>query len=193
MRIRRLRSAGYHESMSALELLSRRETWHPRPVCSPALRPWLVDEASLSARIAARAEFGVRVLSQGIAPALPDERVFFGRATLVREVLLCADGVPVVFARSVLDAGSRPWRAWHRLGSRPLACLLFGKARVARTSLAFRGFSSVLLPALAGKRTELSPRLLPARRRFFVREGSPLLLTEVFLPSILEIGHGMDR
>jgi chorismate--pyruvate lyase len=39
-----------------------------------------------------------------------------------REALLCVNGQPLVFARAVRG----PWRALRRLGTRPLADLLFG-------------------------------------------------------------------
>lgn len=57
-----------------------------------------------------------------------------------REVLLLGGSTPRVFARSVtLQGASRTaWRAMRGLGSRPLAELLFTRAGISRSALAWR-------------------------------------------------------
>src|SRR5574337_352899 len=80
------------------------ESWLARPPrCSvvPALLPWLTDPASLTRRICARSrQFAVTVLVQGLARVHRDEAALLGlrRGELawLREVVLEADGVPVV-------------------------------------------------------------------------------------------------
>ncbi|HEY9193815.1 MAG TPA: chorismate lyase, partial [Methyloversatilis sp.] len=71
------------------------------------LHGWLTDPHSLTARIRARCrQFAVRPLMQGRARAWTDEADLIGvdRAHVrTREVLLYADGVPVVFAHSVVS------------------------------------------------------------------------------------------
>jgi hypothetical protein len=51
------------------------------------------------------------------------------------EVLLIADGEPVVFARSLVAATTIPaaWHLLHGLGGRPLAAVLFDDPRVRRS------------------------------------------------------------
>src|SRR5690606_17195131 len=78
----------------------------------PALLPrgmdgWLRDPGSLTARITARCDrFAVRVLRQRLGKVLDDEVALLGLPhgdwAWVREVLLLADGMPVVYARSVM-------------------------------------------------------------------------------------------
>ena len=89
---------------------SRRDDWlahPPRATVRPALRPWLIDAGSLTARIRARcAHFEVDVIRQAPARPHPDEADLLGlrpgERCWLREVLLYADGVAVVYARSVL-------------------------------------------------------------------------------------------
>lgn len=161
------------------------------------MRGWLRDPSSLTARLRARcSHFSVRVLSQRLRPVLGDEAPLLGLAcgdwAWVREVLLCADGVPVVYARSVLPratvrAGSR---LFARIGSRPLGEALFANPKVVRGDLS----CTRLGPRDARHRAAsaaLAPRKLPVslwgRRSVFRLRGRALLVTEIFLPEILEL------
>jgi chorismate--pyruvate lyase len=181
--------------MSVRTIRSSRERWKtlPAPLRRAGLAPWLRHEESLSERISSRCfRFEVRVLRQGFAALLPDEARLLGlgriRRFRVREVLLCADGRAVVFARSLVANGSGPWRAWRGLGARPLAGLLFGEPAVSRTGLAFRRLGAEDWRARAARAASGVEGPLWARRRSFWRRGTPLLLTEVFLPDIVELG-----
>ncbi|WP_417069684.1 chorismate--pyruvate lyase family protein [Niveibacterium terrae] len=181
--------------MSACTIRSPRDPWNAlfAPLRCDGLAPWLRHEESLTDRISSRSSrFEVRVLSQRFAALLPDEVRLLGRTRIarvrVREVLLCADGRAVVFARSLVACGSGPWREWQDLGTRPLACLLFGDPMVSRTRLAFRRLGSGDPRVRAARAVSGAQGPLWARRRSFLRGGSPLLLTEVFLPAILELG-----
>jgi chorismate--pyruvate lyase len=101
-------------------------------------------------------------------------------------MLLC-DGVPVVFAHSVLPhSGLRGgWNGITRLGSRSLGEALFSDHRIARQPLSYRQ----VRPShpLFGSVTEqqaLAVGSLWARRSLFCLNRHPLLVTEVFLPAI---------
>ncbi|MBK6655105.1 MAG: chorismate lyase [Zoogloea sp.] len=155
------------------------------------MRGWLTDDSSLTARIRARCgRFSLQVVSQGKGRVMPDERAALGVAhrhgsVWQREVLLIADGEPVVFARSLVAETTVPaaWHLLHGLGGRPLAAVLFDDPRVRRSPLeaarldardsrwhhAARATGRDALPALW------------ARRSAFRRQGSPLLITEIFL------------
>lgn len=158
-------------------------------------RRWLGASGSLSARLAGAAPgFRVQVLNQGRQRLGWQEARALGlpamRAGYVREVLLCADQVAVVFARSVTayPCSLGPWRSIRGLGSRPLADLLFKRAAgIARTPLEFAS----LAPASRARRQvaqawqlangeAVAPGALPARRSVFRRRGAPLLVMEVF-------------
>lgn len=176
--------------------MSRQESrWKPRPALAGApayLHPWLSDPASLTARIVARCDrFQVRVLGERRALPFGDERTLIGlppgRHAWTREVLLLADGVPVVFAHSVL-APRDLVGAWHMaqaIGSRPLGAALFADPCICRGPL-----SSARLNATHPLHRHACKALgdpLPtlwARRSRFCRLDRPLLVTEVFLPGI---------
>lgn len=165
------------------------------PPPAEAYRHWLVDRGSLTRRLQDRCDaFRVRPMRQALAPSVFDERPLLGARdrewVMTREVFLyCAD-TPVVFAHSVVRSRGLhgPWRWVAGLGARPLGAALFADPRVARTPLMFRAIGRHhALYRRASAMLESRPAVLWARRSIFLREGVPLLVTEVFLPSILEL------
>ncbi len=173
--------------------------WKTRPAAAGAparLHPWLFDPGSLTARIVARcASFRVQVLGEFRALPFPDERALIGlppgRHAWTREVLLIADGVPVVFAHSVL-APRDLHGAWHMaraIGSRPLGAALFADPGIRRDALtAARLRPSHPLYRHATATLQAKPNMLWARRSLFHRLERPLLVSEVFLPGIAALG-----
>jgi len=171
--------------------------WQPLPACADArLRHWLLDRGSLTRRIQSRCDrFRVEVLSQRIAAVDRDEcaviGVRAGASCVVREVGLNCGQRPVVFAHSVAArcALRGPWRMLSTLGARPLGSALFADPRIKRHALRFRQLNPRHeLYRRACELFERPPACLWARRSLFVRRGSRLLVTEVFLPAILELG-----
>lgn len=158
-------------------------------------RHWLVDRGSLTRRLQERcAAFCVQRVRQTLRPGVIDERsplrARAGEWLTTREVFLCCADTPVVFAHSVVRRGGLqgPWRWVGGLGARPLGAALFADPRIERTPLAFRAIGRHHpLFGCATARMEGPPRALWARRSIFLREGVPLLVTEVFLPAILEL------
>ena len=170
--------------------------WRPRPVCADArLHPWLVDRGSLTRRIQLRcATFRLNVLSQRMARVRRDEYAAIGAPAgarcVVREVSLHCGPRPLVFAHSVVAprALQGAWRMLSALGARPLGAALFADPRIQRYPLRFRQLNGAdALYRRACELLEAAPRLLWARRSLFVLRGSPLLVTEVFLPAILAL------
>lgn len=160
------------------------------------LRPWLADESSLTARITARCgQFRVRVLHQGMALPNEDERRLIGLArgqrAWRREVLLLADGVPVVFAHTVLAPRDRrgAWRLATAIGGRPLGAALFADPLIVRSPLHIAPLDGSH-PLHRRAEAALGCRLpvLWARRSRFLRAGRPLLVTEAFLPELRRLG-----
>ena len=159
---------------------------------------WLEIDGSLSARLASvSGKLTVRVLRQGAVRLQPAEaerlRCPAGAAAHGREVILLADGVPVVYARSVLQAvhARGTWKAIRGLGSRALADLLFGLPAPHRSSFEFARFAPGSgLSATVHRRwrdatgTEWGRREVWARCSVFTRRGAPLLVTECFAPAI---------
>lgn len=160
-----------------------------------AYRPWLADHGSLTRRLKARcAKFSVRPLRQELGRPFSDERGYLGlrrgEMALVREVYLLCGGTPVVFAHSVLAAEDLQgvWNPVSRQGAKPLGEALFSDPRVARAPLEFRQLGRHHpLHRRASAVLRLPPGRLWARRSLFTLRSRPLLVTEVFLPAVLEL------
>ncbi len=169
--------------------------WKSRPALAGAptfLYPWLADPGSLTARIVARCDrFRVQVLRETRALPFPDEHHLINlpsrRYAWLREVLLIADDVPVVFAHSIL-APHDLTGAWHMaraIGSRPLGAALFADPGISRGPLrAARLTPTHPLHRHAAAAVGAILPTLWGRRSRFSRQGQPLLVTEVFLPGI---------
>lgn len=175
------------------------DAWRLRPIFpvpEASCRDWLTGEGSLTARIRARCKhFTVRVQRQRLLPPNADERALLGISprehAWVREVLLEADGVPVVFAHSVMAQGDArgPWQIFERIGARSLGGALFADSRVARQPLQYRRLDARHPLYRAAVRdaaidASMAPRHLWARRSVFARDGQSLLVCEVFLPGM---------
>lgn len=109
---------------------------------------------------------------------------------LVREVLLHLRGEPVVMAHSIATVRdlAGPWRSLRGLGSRPLAEALFIDPRVVREPIEHARVDA--RHPLHRRACALLGRALPplwARRSRFTKRGRPLLVTEVFLPRLLDL------
>lgn len=135
------------------------------------------------------------MLGQRLACPHRDEAALLGlragELAWLREVVLLADGAPVVYARSVLPRRNLRggWRLFAGIGNRPLGAALFSDPRIVREPLRTRR----LAPRDARHRRLL--RALPcgcesdlwARRSVFALRGRALLVCEVFLPGILNL------
>jgi len=157
-------------------------------------RRWLIDRGSLTDRVRAHcAALRVELVYQGPRRAARDERMVAGgrgQHALVREVFLTCAGTRVVFAHSVTRLAELrgSWRGLVRLGARPLGAALFADPRVRRHPLRFRKLGPRdEIHALACAATGLRLPALWARRSIFIRGNSPILVTEVFLPGILDL------
>jgi chorismate--pyruvate lyase len=158
-------------------------------------RPWLLDRASLTQRIQSRCRaFSVRHVSQrrGKVASTEDAPVGMrrGARALLRDVYLYCGETPVVFAHSVMPEKSLrgSWQALGRLGDKPLGAELFSNPRVRRTPLRFKKLHRHHeLYRAASRMLPDPPAHLWARRSLFFLHRRPILVTEVFLPGILEL------
>jgi chorismate--pyruvate lyase len=183
----------------------RRAKWlaHPAGVnAPPALRDWLMTPGSLTARlVAASAGFRVQRLRQAHNVCLADEAAALElarpRRVVEREVLLRCDGRPVVYGHTVvpLSASAHDWPLFSALGERSLGSTLFYDPLVRRGQLEFARIRPGH-PLLARVRAALGAdegRLAAqddtyfARRCVYRRRRGLLLVTEVFLPSVLDL------
>lgn len=171
--------------------MRRRSRWSTRLLAGRPPRPlrdWLTEPDSLTARCQRHCrDFRVRVLRQGRLLSLADEG---GRRRPVREVMLECDGVPVIFAHSVLSTArsGRLGRWFDRLGSRSLGSLLFTHPGFRREAIEYlyldrRHPLYRRVVALAGE----APGFWARRSRHHLGRAS-VLVTEVFLPAIERLG-----
>ncbi|MEX0729593.1 MAG: chorismate lyase [Aquisalimonadaceae bacterium] len=177
--------------------------WRVQPISararmSPALESWALGTRSLTARLRARCGqgFSIRVVAEGWGRPEADEarrlHINERRHAWCREVVLCCDDRPLIFARSVIPAQSLRGRnrAIRVLGNRPLGELLFAGRGTRRSPIEvtrlrrddwLTGHVQWAVPA----------GLVPedgawARRVVHYLRGRPLLVAEVFLPELTE-------
>jgi chorismate lyase len=173
-------------------------------VAGGAIASWLAERGSLTRRLRAGCRrLQLILLRQRAARPLPDElallRLRRGRYAWVREVLLLADGRPVLYAHSVARFSSirTAWRPLLRAGLRPVGDAIFdrpgtrrGPIRVRRLAPGHRlhrAASRALASAPAAEAGRLPA--LWARRSPFIHAGEALWITEVFLPAIAGVGQ----
>jgi chorismate--pyruvate lyase len=170
--------------------------WHGAALgCGGDLAHWLKDRGSLTQRIQQRCtRFEVLGVRGGLARIALDESALLGIAlhqlAYSREVFLYADGQPVVFAHSAFAhvhlRGA--WSAVRTLGSKPLGALLFAHPLVEREPLHYKSLrNNHPLYQRAVKPLKDPPHRIWARRSLFYLHDAPLLVTEVFLPNILQL------
>ncbi|MEH8018756.1 chorismate lyase [Rheinheimera muenzenbergensis] len=159
--------------------------WQPaRAQALPSqLAPWLLEPASLTARLKRYCrQFRVQLLNEQrstlpvfLQPLLP------GTATAqLREVLLWCDDKPCVYAQSWLPAHTiETLKPLADLGERPLGDYIFQQPGLQRGSIETAQLQLALPQCVAA--------LCHARRSVFSLNGLPLLVAEVFLPAITEL------
>jgi len=154
-----------------------------------------MDKGSLTKRLQSRnPDFAVRPTRvRGAKPQFDEAqmlRLAGHQHALLREVQLrCAD-IPTVFAHSVLPYRSLrgSWQGLGRLGNRSLGTTLFADARVMRTALEYKKLAKHHpLYRKAVFSLDISTSALWARRSVFRLKHAVILVTEVFLPSVLEL------
>ena len=179
----------------------RQARWlaHPGGTGAPAaMRDWLTTPGSLTARLIAHSRhFRVQKLRQAGNVCLADEAGAIGlarpRRVWEREVLLRCDGQPVVYGHTVvpMSASASDWPLFSALGERSLGSTLFYDPRVTRGELEFARLRPGH-PLLARVHAALG-RDGPARETYFARRcvyrrrQGLLLVTEVFLPEVLDL------
>ena len=172
-----------------------RAHWLKTPVASGAYRHWLIDRGSLTRQLQLRcADFRVRPVRLCRARPQIDEARLLATALrsriLRREVQLHCDGAAVVFAQSILPHRSLHggWRGLVNLGSRSLGSELFADPRVVRTQLEYRKLTRQhVLYHRATEQMKSPPPALWARRSMFRLHGAAIMVTEVFLPQVLDL------
>lgn len=168
--------------------------WRPtaclrHSVVSARLRSWLLDPHSLTRRLqqTCPGRFSVEVVRESFAaPMLNEARVLgYPRRAWIREVRLLCDGVPWVYARTVIPHATLtgPQRRLRHLGNRPLGAMLFKEPGLRRDPLQV----AALTPRHAlyhRAAIAADDQTVWGRRSIFYLEGKPLLVSELFLPQL---------
>lgn len=147
---------------------------------NPALAALMQAESLTAALKALAAPFSVRLLHLGAVAWQPHEAGFIALAAATplhgREVLLCLDDVPVVWARSVCAAASPQWRDLLDCGTQPLGARLFGHdLPLQRTAFEYAHIANP---------HQSSAETVWMRRSAFDWQGEKLYLGEAFLPAL---------
>ncbi len=172
---------------------NKRAHWLKKPLLSGRYRPALIDKGSLTSRLKqAFDDFSVQPLSVAYGRAFLDEMpalaLSLRQTALIRNVRLMSNKQALVFAHSVLPLNSLrgPWLGLRQLGSKPLGEALFANPQVKRTALTYQKLhTQQLLYQQAVVELELKPPYLWARRSVFRLHQANIMVTEVFLPTLL--------
>jgi chorismate--pyruvate lyase len=154
---------------------------------------WLLDSGSLTDRLkrSCCGRFEVRIIGEGWRRPRLDEARALGLSCSclgwVREVQLLCAGQPWVFARTVIPVTTLRGRERRlsRLGNRPLGAFLFADPGMQREEVELARIDvrhAMFREATIGLKRR--PELIWGRRSVFRVGGKPLLVTEVFLPTI---------
>lgn len=176
----------------AVPVWSRYERW-TRGQIPHMLLPWLLDSGSLTDRLkkACAGCFEVRVMDEGWHRPRLDEARALGmpgsQIGWIRQVQLLCDGIPWVFARTVVPVTtlSGAQRQLAHLGNRPLGAFLFADPGMRRGPVelaCIRKGQAMFSEASSGLKRK--PAEIWGRRSVFRVGGKPLLVAELFLPAV---------
>ncbi|WNV03658.1 chorismate lyase [Candidatus Methylospira mobilis] len=158
----------------------------PFPVAS-----WIYENGSLTARLRRLYgdNFKLRVVNQSWLHPYQDEASLLGmpsyRHALIREVLLCNGGLPMVMARSVMpfDVLQGGGKRLTRLGTRPLGEILFSYRGLRRDCLDYARIDAIdwrqEAARFAGREAAWG------RRSLYRVAGGHMLVCEFFLSKLL--------
>lgn len=152
----------------------------------PELQQWLLDPASLTAKLKQHChEFEVYVIGQQPGTIRPDEARWLDAqdCAAIREVLLCCDGQPWVFARSVFpqQALDEPALQLGQLGNQPLGAHLFAQPDLQRGIIEVAQFATDSSLGQLHQQLGFPPQPLWGRRSCFTAAGQKVLVAEVFI------------
>lgn len=164
--------------------------WHspdqiPELPTSP-LKDWLLASGSLTQKLKSHcSEFEVRILGEDILSPFDSEFPSQSQAW-IREVLLCLDGIPWVFARTLVPGTMLDslQSNFLTLGTRPLGELLFTSGEFTPGKIEIGQFTPcTTLAALITSLDQPSDQILWGRRRYFSHRQQQLIVSEIFLPA----------
>lgn len=162
------------------------------------LQRWLLDPDSLTAKLKRHCQlFEVEVLGQRSGQLRADEMVWLGQdeQATIREVILCCDGKPWVFARSVFPQSALNAQALQlgQLGDKPLGAHLFSQPDLQRSRIEVSTFEPNTRVGQLHQCLGYPAQTLWGRRSCFTAAGQHVLVAEVFIgdaiPTQLTVGR----
>jgi chorismate lyase len=160
----------------------------PLPLLSTREAHWLFAPGSLTERLMRLGDYSLERLDQREVSSSPTDAMLLGirpgTPVWARSVLMRIDDRPCVTARSIAPVGALDdaWASLAGYGDLPLGKILYDDPAIVRTP-----FECALLGAdepldAISRRYRCTSTPLRARRSTFIRNGSPLLVSECFLP-----------
>ncbi|NVK38303.1 MAG: chorismate lyase [Gammaproteobacteria bacterium] len=154
----------------------------PHSVVSGPWRHWLLDAGSLTENLKAAApnRFSLKLIRRHFdLPNLSESNAMgikLRQQAYIREVALCVDDEPQIYARSIIPRQTLTGfeRQLLTLNTKPLGEFLFSHKHMQRGPIEI-------------KRGKLNGETVWARRSIFYVNHKPLLVCEYFLPSLLQI------
>lgn len=168
----------------------RRGSQHQLP---KTVQSWAYEAGSLTQRL--RSYYGNNIaveifFHQWRLPYLSERRVLSlprQRYCLTREVMLHTKGLPLLVARTIIP--EQTIKAAHRnlshLGTRPLGEVIFSYPDLERLTMELALVPPMAWSAKTQQRAGIADPLW-GRRTVYAIQGRPLLVSEFFLPEILE-------
>ena len=158
--------------------------------CSEKVSSWLYDQNSLTQKLERLYQkFHVQVRQQiTISSTSPSLSGYFANDAniLLREVFLCCDDVPVVFAQTEIPLSTltQEQAQLAEIGSESLGRILFQDPSMKRGAIEIAQFrEKSQLDLLCQPLNQSCNHSLWARRSLFYLNNKPLLVSELFLPA----------
>ncbi|MFW5443750.1 MAG: chorismate--pyruvate lyase family protein [Methylococcaceae bacterium] len=155
---------------------------------------WVYEKGSLTRRL--RNHYGssvtVEILFHRWKPAFLSEcellKLPHQQFNLIREVLLHADGKPLILARTILPEQTIKIakRNLSHLGNRPLGEVIFSYPKLERLDLNTCRISPNLWTQTLQKKVSIK-REIWGRRTVYAIQKRPMLVSEFFMPGALEL------
>lgn len=135
----------------------------------------------------------MQVLEQKWARPMRNESLALGvrrwNYGLIRQVKLLCDNEPWVFARTIIPKSTLTGKQRHLayLGDKPLGAVLFADSSMKRSEVEIASIvPGQQLFDMATSDLKKKPEKIWGRRSVFYLSGKPLLVSEIFLPTIKE-------
>jgi chorismate--pyruvate lyase len=159
------------------------------PHCQQSIANWLYDHNSLTKKLESKcSHFSVRVKQQVSVKPSDTLSNYFEKEDkiLVREVFLCCEGIPVVFAQTEIPFSTLTEQQTQlaEIGQQSLGRFLFQDPSMLRGQIEVTEFThDSLFHQLTEDLQQTAIYSLWARRSLFYLNNKPLLVSELFLPA----------